>query len=181
MSLIKSIKNKIGKILLHKSLKARSRQNIPTFDAVHDIGIIYHAGNKENEDQVNQVAHFLRDQGKKVWTMGYVDAKTLPHNKKFHISAEYFWQEKLTWYNLPDLSKIGNFVQHPFDLMMNLYFEQDLPLQAMSSYSKAKYAMGASIPDALQFNDTLIDTGSQQNLQNLAVQMVHYLKVINQK
>jgi hypothetical protein len=182
MSLIENFKNYVGRIFLKKSGPIKSSQRgIPTFDSVTEIGIIYHAGSAANEEQINRVVHYLRDQGKKVWTMGFVNANTLPNNKKFHISSEYFWKEKLTWYNLPDTSKIGNFVTHRFDLLLNLYFEGDLPLLAMSSYTQSAYSMGANLPDALRYNDTIIDTGSEHSIQNLASQMVHYLKVINQK
>lgn len=182
MSLIESIKNYFGSILLKKSGPVKSSQRkIPTFDSVNEIGIIYHADSPENEEQINKVVHFLRNQGKKVWTMGYVNSKVLPTNKKFHISSEYFWKEKLTWYNLPDTSKIGNFISHRFDLVLNLYFEGDLPLLGMSSYTESAYSMGAKIPESMKYNDIIIDTGEEHSIQNLASQMVHYLKVINQK
>lgn len=182
MNWIQQIKTRIGRYLLKSSQKvARKANTIPHFDQIHDIGLIYFAGNKTNEEHVNRIAHYLREQGKKVWMMGYVDALTLPHSKKFHISSEYFWKEKLTPFNLPDTTKIGNFLSHRFDLMMNLYFEQELPLQAMSTYAKSAYAIGAQMPECLSYNDSIIDTGSDQGLQNLATQMIHYLKVINQK
>jgi thioesterase domain-containing protein len=155
--------------------------HFPSFKEVQDIGIIYHAGNANNEAEVNKVAHFLREQGKKVWTMGYVDAKVLPHTKKFHISSEYFWKEKLNAYNLPDTAKIGNFLQHRFDLLMNLYFEEDLPLQAMSTYAISQFSMGAQLNNALTYNDSVIDTGNTKSIEHLASQMIHYLSVVNQK
>jgi len=182
MNWIEQIKNSIGRYKLEHSKKNRDKKHsIPSFENIHEIGIIYHAGMKDNEEQVNRIAHFLRDQGKKVWMMGFVDAKTLPHNKKFHISSEYFWKEKLTYFNLPNPSLIGNFITHKFDLVMNLYFEGDLPLQGLSNLCEANYAMGAQIPGGLTYNDSIIDTGKDQTIQNLASQMVHYLKVINQK
>jgi hypothetical protein len=182
MNWAEKIKNKIGRYLLQKASTIRnSKHIIPTFESVKEIGIIYHAGFKDNEEEINKIAHFLRDQGKKVWMIGFVDAKTLPNNKKFHISSEYFWKEKLSYFNLPNPSLIGNFIHHKFDLLLNLYFEEDLPLQGLSNLSEANYAMGAQIPNALNYNDSIIDTGNNLTLQNLASQMVHYLKVINQK
>jgi hypothetical protein len=182
MNWIEQIKNKIGRHMLQRISSVRNRKHpIPSFESIQEIGIIYYAGHKDNEEQINRVAHYLREQGKKVWMMGFVDAKTLPHNKKFHISSEYFWKEKLTYFNLPNPSLIGNFVTHKFDLVMNLYFEGDLPLQGLSNLCEAKYAMGANLPGGLYYNDSLIDTGADQTIQNLASQMVHYLKVINQK
>ncbi len=182
MNWINQIRTRIGRYMLKSAHKnGRSSNAIPHFDQIHEIGLIYFAGNKTNEENINRIAHYLREQGKKVWMMGYVDAPTLPHTKKFHISSEYFWKEKLTPFNLPDTTKIGNFLSHRFDLIMNLYFENELPLQAISTYAKSAYAMGAQMPEGLSYNDSIIDTGLNHDLQNLATQMIHYLKVINQK
>ncbi|MCF8254086.1 MAG: hypothetical protein K9H61_09385 [Bacteroidia bacterium] len=182
MSLIENIKNKIGRILLKKPVnKQNGNTSIPTFSQIQDIGIIYNADTKEHEQEINLVANYLREQGKKVWMMGYVNSKTLPENKKFHISSEYFWKEKLTFFNLPDPNKIGNFISHPFDLMMNLYFEKELPLEALSTLCKSKYSMGVEMPGNLAYNDGLISLGSNRDIKNLASQIVHYLNVINQK
>lgn len=183
MNWIEQLKTKIGRIILQRNLPKAKQQvhAIPHFSDLHEVGIIYNANSKENEEQINQIAHFLREQGKKVWMMGYVDSKTLPTNKKFHISSEYFWKEKLNFFNLPEPSKIGNFITHKFDLILNLYIESELPLQALSTYCQSGYSMGAQLPNGLSYNDSIIDIGSDKNIQNLAAQMVHYLKVINQK
>jgi hypothetical protein len=182
MNVIEQIKNYIGRWLLQKEAKKSVKaMHIPHFGELHEIGIIYNADIKENEEQINKVAHFLREQGKKVWTMGFVNAKTLPHTKTFHISSEYFWKEKLSFFNLPQTEKLGNFITHKFDLMMNLYFEEELPLQALSTYCNASFSMGAQLRDALTYNDSVIDTSENHNIEYLASQMIHYLKVINQK
>lgn len=181
MGIIEKLRNRIGRYLLYRFHPGRTASTrIPHFDDLREIGILYDATNASNEEQINRIAHYLRDQGKKVWMMGFVDAKTLPHTKKFHISSEYFWKEKLTRFNLPEPSKIGNFLHHRFDLLMNLYLEDNLPLQAMSTYTQASYAMGAPLSDALRYNDSVIDVKQDGGIHGLATQMVHYLKVINQ-
>jgi hypothetical protein len=182
MKLIENIKNYIGRYFLQKQAKKNSKSmHIPNFIGVQEIGIIYNAGSNENEEQVNKVVHFLREQGKKVWTMGFVNEKILPPSKKFHLNAEYFWKEKLSPFNLPQTDKIGTFITHKFDLLMNLYFEEDLPLQALSTYCNANFSIGAQIPYSLTYNDSVIDTNENHNIENLASQMIHYLKVIKLK
>ncbi len=181
MRFIENIKNKLGRYLLNKNTKLKTHRIQPSFEQVHEIGIVYNANEKNNEEKINLFANYLREQGKKVFMLGYVDAKTLPVSKKFHITSEYFWREKLTGFNLPDKIKIGRFLETPFDLLMNIYFEADLPLQAIGAYTKAKYRIGARIPNALPFNDTLIDTDQNKDLQHLASQMVYYLKAVNIK
>ncbi|MCG9880299.1 MAG: hypothetical protein MH472_06845 [Bacteroidia bacterium] len=181
MSWIDNIKNKIGSWLLNRQVKQKKGMlEIPSFTNVHEIGIIYNATESMQEEHINGIAHFLREQGKKVHTIGFVNAKTLPHNRKFHISSTYFWREQLNAFNIPQEEKVGLFMQHKFDLVLNLYFEPIFPLQAMSTLCKAKFKMGPQIPGSLAFNDSVIDMGSDQNAKSLASQIIHYLNVINQ-
>ena len=181
MSWIEHIKNKLGSLMLEiRVIEKVGINTIPSFQDIQEIGVIYNATQAIEEEQINRIAHFLRDQGKKVWTLGYVDSNKLPHNRKFHISSEYFWKEQLNFFNLPQPEKIGQFMNHNFDLLMNLYFEPILPIQAMSCLCHAKYKMGAQIQNGIQYNDSIIDTGNDHSIQSLSAQMVHYLKVINQ-
>lgn len=181
MSWLEKIKNKLGFWMLEKKVEVRKGINpIPSFESIQEIGVIYNATKAIEEEQMNRIAHFLRNQGKKVWTLGYVDSNKLPHNRKFHISSEYFWKEQLNFLNLPQPEKVGQFMNHNFDLLMNLYFDPILPMQAMSCICQAKYRMGAQIENGIQYNDSIIDTGNDHSIQSLSAQIVHYLKVINQ-
>ncbi len=181
MGIIKNIKDSIGRYLLRNSSprKAQLARSLPNYDEVHDIGIVYDANSKEQEEEVNLIVQLLHKEGKKVITMGYVDTKELPPQKKFHITTEYFWREKITRFNLPDRNKIGGFLNTEFDLLMNLFYSNELPLLGMAAYSKSKFSMAANSSLAYPFNNVLIDTGNNKSLHNLALQMIHYLKVVN--
>lgn len=161
--------------------KERSARSMPSFSSIVEIGIVYNAGKAIQETQVNQIAELLRKEGKKVFTLGFIDAKQLPENHRFNLSSGYYWKETLTNYNLPDKQKLSSFLNTEFDLLMNLFFEKELPLQAISALSKSKFSMGANISGALPYNDFLIDTGTEKEITNLGMQMIHYLKVIQTK
>jgi hypothetical protein len=181
MDWIDKIKDTLGAWKLSHQVKVeKGIVNIPNFKDIQDIGLIYNATQAKEEEQITRIAHYLRDQGKKVWTMGFVESKTLPYNRKFHISSEYFWKEQLNFFNTPQKEKVGQFMSHKFDLLLNIYFEPLFPLQAMSSLCEAKYKMGAQLPNGLNYNHSVIDTGSDHSIQCLSPQMVHDLKVINQ-
>jgi len=177
MALIEQFKNYIGRLQLEKELKSkRKKQKLISFTNVNQIGIVYHANNTEQEKIITSYAADLRAEGLKVYMLGYVDSKQLPANKKFLLYSEYFWKEKLNGFNLPLKGKIGQFLQTEFDVLLNLYYEPLLPLQAIAAYSKAKYNLGANIKDGLPFNDVVIDTGSQQNdIKYLIEQIDFYL------
>lgn len=177
MSFIQNILLRIGRALL-KTGKANKQQVIPNYQQMQHIGILYNANDSEQEVLVQQFANELREEGKKVLLMGFVNQKQLPHQKKPHISNEYFWRIHLNFFGLPIPEKIGKFCEEPFDLLINMYFEDELPLQALSIQSKAKFKIGYNSALALPINNILIDTGKNNNSLAVGRQMIHYLNAI---
>lgn len=179
MKLIEDIKNYIGRWQLERELgqKKLNRKRVP-FTKVNHIGIVYDADNKEHEQLVSEYANELRTDGKKVFLMGYVDQKHLPPAKKFMLNSEFFWKEKLNGINLPIKGKIGQFLQLDFDLLLNLYFEPVLPMQAMAAYSQAKYRVASNIKGGLDYYDAMIDIGPKKDLSLLIKQIDFYLRAI---
>ena len=101
MKIVEDIKNYIGRWQLKQETGRRKQKSkLIAFDQVVHIGILYHADNKEHEQMIAKYAGELRAEGKKVFMMGYVDAKLLPPSKKFLLNSEYFWKEKLNGFNL---------------------------------------------------------------------------------
>jgi hypothetical protein len=179
MKLIEDIKNYTGRWQLERELKQKKvkRKRIP-FNQVNHIGIVYDAENKENEVLVTQYANELRAEGKKVFMMGYVNQQQLPPTKKFMLNSEFFWKEKLNGINLPIKGNIGQFLQLEFDLLLNLYFEPVLPMQAMAAYSQAKYRVASNIEGGLDYYDAMIDIGPNKDLSLLIKQIDFYLRAI---
>ncbi len=179
MKLIEDIKNYIGRFLLSKEIAEKNaKHSLTTFNEVQHIGIVYNAEDRNNEEAINNYANQLRTDGKKVFLMGYVDKKDLPHSKKFILQSEFFWKEKLNGFNLPIKGKIGRFLELDFDLLLNLYFEPSLPMQAIAAYSKAKYRVGSHIAGGLDYYDAMIDIGEKKDLNFLIEQIDFYLKNI---
>lgn len=180
MKWIEDIKNYIGRWQLERELRTkRSKRKRVPFDQVQHVGIVYNADSKEHENLVGMYAQKLRSEGKKVFMMGYVDQKQLPHTKKFMLNSEFFWREKLNGVNLPIKGKIGQFLQIEFDMLINLYFEPLLPMQAIAAYSNAKYRVGPHIEGGLDFYDFMVDIGPKQDLALLIDQIDFYLRTIS--
>lgn len=180
MKLIEDIKNFFGRLQLQREMKSKPlKRNLVSFAEVNHVGIVYNADQKEHEQLVAKYAADLRAEGKKVFMLGYVDAKQLPHTKKFLLNSEFFWREKLNGVNLPIKGKIGQFLQLEFDLLLNLYQEPILPLQAIAAYSKAKYRVGAHINGGLDYYDAMIDLGQRNtDFKYLIEQIDFYLRNI---
>lgn len=182
MKIIEDIKNYIGRWQLEREVRSKrlKRKRIP-FSQVNHIGILYNADNAENERIVSKYASKLKEEGIKVFMLGYVNEKHLPHSKKFLLNAEYFWREKLNGINLPIKGQIGQFLQIEFDLLLNLYVEPILPIQAVAAYSQAKYRVGAHIAGGLDYYDFMVDVGEKKELKVLIEQIDFYLRTIEKR
>jgi hypothetical protein len=179
MKVIENIKNYIGRFKLNREIANKKiKRKRPVFNEVQHVGIVYNAENKDESETVTHYANQLRTEGKKVFMMGYVDMKQLPHNKNFNLQSEFFWKEKLDGFNLPIKGKIGRFLELDFDLLLNLYFEPLLPMQAIAAYSHAKYRVGSHIKGGADVYDAMIDVGNKKDLRFLIEQIDFYLKAI---
>ena len=129
MKFIQDIKTFFGKRRLNlQAVNIHKKNKLVSFDQMNEIGIVYDAANKQNEENVQRFAASLRDLGKKVFLMGFVDEKVLPHTKKIHIQSEFFWQEKLDW-------------QHPRQLMFLLLLVVDLEELAVAVEAQAGFVL----------------------------------------
>ncbi len=179
MKLIEDIKNYIGRWQLEREVKTkRLKRKLIPFTQVNHIGIVYDANDLENEKTVSGYANALRAEGKKVFMLGYVNEKHLPTTRKFLLNSEFFWREKLNGINLPIKGQIGQFLQLEFDLLLNLYFEPALPLQAIAAYSNAKYRVGPNVDGGLAFYEFMVDVGRKKDLYFLIEQIDFYLRNI---
>ena len=177
--MFEQLKNYFGGLILKQQLKAKQTKHaFMPFDKAQEIGIVYNAENMADEQKVQQFANDLRGEGKKVYLLVFINQKELPVKRKPHISSELYWREYLTFFNLPKPDKIGRFIDTQFDLLFNVYHEEMLALQGISSLSKAKYQLGAQMTFATDLFDITIDTGANKDLYYLAKQMEHYIKSI---
>jgi len=177
--MLENIKNFFGKIILSNKIKLfNSKNKRPSFEKLFEIGIIYNADDKTNENKIQEFAAELRQEGKKVFLLGFINQKELPLKRTQNISSEFFWKEKLTFFNLPIKEKIGNFLDSNFDVLFNIYFEEENALIGASLLCKAKYKIGATVNQSTQLFDMTIDTGKNKDVYFLAKQMEFYLKTV---
>jgi len=177
--MLDNIKNFFGQFILKNLMKAKKAKNqFMPLEKAKEIGIIYNANDLQNENIVQQFATELRNKGKKVVLMGFINEKELPAKRYPQINSEYYWKEKLTFFNLPDTDKIGQFHNIQFDTLFNIYYDENISMQGLSVLSKAKYKIGAQMNLATQIFDMTIDTGNNKDLYYLAKQMEFYLNII---
>ena len=93
------------------------------------------------------------------------DANTITHND-------------LTWLGFPKPEKVNDFINIEFDVLFNLAFEQNLVLDYLTFFSKAKFKVGTSKSES-NFFDLNIKIDEKKGSIYLAQQQIFYLVQLN--
>jgi hypothetical protein len=180
MQWIVNFKNAVGRWILNRQIQVASKvkRTYTPLSSAMNIGILYDSTYIDKDAIIHQYVQQLRSEGKKVYMLGFVDMDILPGNKKYTLQSEFCWREKLNFFNLPDKHVFKTFLHTEFDLLINLYETNHLPLLALSAYSHANYRVGPKISGGLNYFDAMIDVGDTPNLNTIIKQMDFYLHAI---
>ena len=181
MGTIHKIKKKIGNYFLKKKLKDLSRNcSFAGFEASKNIGIVFNATKEQDFELVKKYVKYLRAFGKKVKTIGYFDQKEIPGMVYSKVEHEYISNKDLNWYLKPLSFFIDEFIEQPYDILIDLNLDDDFALQYISSLSKAKFKIGKFASDADRF-DMMIEMEQGQNLKLFLKHVDHYLMQLKPK
>jgi pimeloyl-ACP methyl ester carboxylesterase len=125
-----NIKNFIGRIILSNQVSAKKNRHLfMPFDKAQEIGIVYNASESNNEQKIQQFASDLRNEGKKVYLLGFVNEKELDCLQKTN-SDDFIKKLQL---------------QPLISLKLRDYFENKYN-EAMNNYSAFKAAATIDLP-----------------------------------
>jgi hypothetical protein len=179
MSIAKKIRTKIGHMLFMKHLKNMQRdKKVMGFAEAKSIGILYDATDFDDYETVKQYVKDMRAQHKEVLALGYVDRNEL-HNMQFaKLGLDFFTKKELTWNMIPQHPVVTNFINTPFDILINLHPGKNFPLQYITAMSRSRFRIGIFHKKNEAFFDLLIDVKDDRSLKNFIDQVNHYLKII---
>lgn len=122
------------------------------FDRAKFIGILFDASDMSYRDEVVKYAEALKKKGKKVKLLGFINTKEAQENLTF----DFFNKKQLDFSLLPKSEIVNQFIKQPFDLLINLFFHENLPLEYISAASKARFRVGKHSTQTHSF-DLMID------------------------
>jgi len=172
--MFKGFKNKSIIKAIDTHLKKRNAQQNPVhlkklavlIDARFDIDIL----------SVITLANEVGVKPKNLKILGLKLAKS-HHENSESGNASYFDETEFTFAGDFKSKSLSDFVNEPFDVLINFYSE-DIPyLNLVAAASKAKFKVGHSIIDN-RINDLVIGTNSGEKRQFIS-ELKKYLKILN--
>jgi hypothetical protein len=159
-------------------LKKGLRQHVALRKTVNladsnEIGILFDATDPDKVTLINQFAESLKKEKKHVVLLGYYDQP----KRAINFNFAYFNRKNLNWHLQPTGDVITEFLNRRFDILINAYAKENLPLEYMSAMSHAAFRMGAYNKEKTYAYDFMVDMKEEEDLRWLLNQYRHYLQM----
>lgn len=144
------------------------------FDDAKEIGILFNATDVEQNSFVTDFAEQLKQLGKKVVMLAYFDSP----KPALHFNFLYFNKKNLNWHLQPDTHDVKAFIERKFDILINVFSGDVLPLEYVASLSNASFRVGLYQQNKIHLNEMMVDMKEKKDLPNLLEQIKKYLKLV---
>ena len=165
-------------IYMRKLRQPQKRRQVVSFEQARKIGMLYDATSDSDTETVKQYVKTIRGEHKEVIALGYVDGKDLSRNQFAQLGLDFFTRKNLRWNMIPDCLEVKNFINEPFDILINLNEGDCFPLNYITSMSKARFRIGRYNKNLIHNFDMMIDAGNSTSLANFIKEADRYLRII---
>ena len=135
-----------------------------------------------SEEEYSAVGDFVRSlqqSGKKVWVLGYSNAKRSPVYFSPKLSYDLILRGDVDFFLLPRAKFIPQFIEQEFDILFDLRKTNELPLAYVAELSKARFKVGSGKSGQFGPYDIQIETSEEMTTPALIDQMVYYIDTID--
>jgi len=129
-------------MLADKTGIANRKITLCTLSEAKNIGIIYDATEYISFEIVRDLVKQLSNISISIKVLGYVDSKKLIDHYLYRKGFDFFCKNDLNWYYKPVSSQTEQFINEPFDILINLSLDYKFPIHYISSASKAYFKAG---------------------------------------
>ncbi len=182
MSIVKKTRKKVGEYLLKKEFSAIQRKReVVNFNDAETIALIFDATDREDFEIIKKYIKKLKGNKKKVRALGFYDGKEEPTLMSSKLEYDFFSRKQLKWYLKPNDPIIDNFLQEPFEVLINLCMDYKTPLLYVTALSKANFKVGREHSKFAPYYDMMIKVEENTKLHVFIETLEKYLTMIQPK
>lgn len=180
MNFTRNIKLKVGNYLLSKKLKNFNRErHMHTLKTANTVGIIITPTDQESFEQIKRFLNYLTSKNIKVFILGYVNDKNIPNNFLFWKGMSFFSRKELKWTDIPESASVTDFIDQPFDMLIDLSITEYFPVKYVSTLSKASFKIGRFGRNGEECYDLMFEIHEDASLEEYIESLTHYLNLLS--
>ncbi|MFW5792704.1 MAG: DUF6913 domain-containing protein [Bacteroidota bacterium] len=176
---MKSIGRKVKEFCFKRQRKKlkRDRKLVNLADA-ENIGILYDASNEDDYIYITKLVRDLQVEHKKVKTIGFIRQKKMPSYGFPKLTFEFCNKKDFKWNFNPKQQVIKEFIEFPFDILIDLTPSDIFQMKYLSALSKAGLIIGRYDEQWKDYYDILIKEKNNCKLEEMVNHYFHYLKML---
>jgi hypothetical protein len=136
--LFDSIRLSVFKHFVERKLNRNIEHHPVSLNKAVSIGILFCADDIEERTMVERYAQALKEQGKEVQLLAFLEKRDLQSDYLF----PYITPKDATWFGKPKGGTAGYFIKYPFDMLINFSLREILPLEYIAALSHAAFRIG---------------------------------------
>lgn len=180
MEFTKNLKRRAGKYFLSKRLKQFNRvRHMHTLKTAQTAGIIVTPTDQESFEQIKKFITYLTNVGVKVFILGFVDDKKIPDTFLFWKGINLFSRNDLNWAGIPESATVTDFIDQPFDMLIDLSIPDQFPVQYISTLSKSYFKIGRFDNSISECYDLMFEMNDETSLNDYIENLTYYLNLLS--
>jgi len=180
MSIIIKTKRKTAEFLLKRETIKRKRVvRSVNFNKASSIGILFDATDKNEFEIVKAYIKKLKEDGKKIQALGFYNYKETPIMMNSKLEYDFFTLKEINWHYKPTSKFVNKYMEHSFDILINLCTKSVLPIMYVLALSKAKFKVGVYKEKYISYYDLLVHHQHDKDLKYFINNVEKYLTNIH--
>jgi hypothetical protein len=179
--MFKKIVRFYAKKRLFNSYRSRLRNSrIKTLNNSRHIGILWNPVDEGSVDAYELLRKTLQNKGIKSEGIAHIETNREMETLTTISHSGFLLKQSISWFGRPKTSSGKQFIQEPFDILIDLSISKTIALQYILVHSEAVFKVGwqGSEPNYCDLN---IDVSEKPECRFLMEQIIYYLENIHEK
>lgn len=166
-----TIRHAVFKRFVNKKLNRDVTHRPMSMRVASKVGILFQADNAGERDAVQAYAEKLKNEGKDVQLLGFLNKR----NHQVNYLFPYISHKDVTWFGKPKGGTIGYFIKYPFDILINFAPKELMPFEYISALSRAGCRIGFNEKNILEPYDCILLAEQKNDINGLINDIDKYL------
>lgn len=180
--MLQYIRRKILHFYIDRESKLNKRvKKHVDFKEVRTIGVLFLLEDEPKFKQLDRVAKSLTNQGKDVKMIGFFGEKIIPNFFFQKLKIDIFTKKEVNLLGYPGGEKVKEFIEQPFDLLLDFTENDILPMEYILGQSRAGFKAGRYRDDMVKVMDLMIKKPDDMDFDAFINSIIDYISIFNTK
>jgi hypothetical protein len=180
MEILKGLRLKAGKFILHRNQSHIKRtKSFTNFTAARTMGIVWDASRPEEFRILSRFHETMDERHIEVKVLGYYPGENLPDQYRAVRYLKCMKKKDVDLLYRPVSEDAHNFMQYPFDILIDINFAKTFPLYFVTSMSVAGLKVGLFDSEANHSPfDMMLEMKENADIETYLKNVIVYLEMI---